>query len=292
MEEQPDSESKIAVRRAGKIIGEFAPEDFDRRAEAGEFVATDLCRDHLRADWLPLDVVRKRRMARVFSKAEILTEEATAWPPSSKRSGRGRSRGIPAEILLALFLALIVAAVASAWGYYQTLDRRATATRLETALADAEKLRAELKTATSALGGVPEGTVSGQVILRNQARQRTVIPGMKIRLYRRSDLEDYLRQRFEEFRAAPPQDAISALLSGMPSPLDTTATDTDGKFSIQLPEPGQYVLQTSTLDRKTRDMRIWMLTFDSADTLNTPILISEFNASTTFDPLLILTEGR
>ena len=137
--------------------------------------------------------------------------------------------------------------------------------------------------------------VRGKVIIRDATGKRTVLPGIKVRLYPRAELEAFLSGRYaciSEAGGTDPAHLSTHFLKNIPVPIETTTTDSDGRFECNIPQPGEYVIQTSIRSAKTGELRLWFVNFDSRDPLNTPVDITESNAVQQFNPLLMLVEGR
>ena len=81
-------------------------------------------------------------------------------------------------------------------------------------------------------------------------------------------------------------------LKNIPAPIQTTTTDSDGRFECKIPQPGEYVLQTAIRSAKTGALRLWFVSFDSRDPLNTPVDITESNVVRQFNPIFMVVEGR
>lgn len=283
MSNQPLSPRTLRIRRRGTILGEYPAIQASLLFDTGEFTSADECYDHTNGEWIPLADALGRLKLPVYGRAQPATAKETGNP--SRRTGRIRLAWIVAA------LAAIAGVAAALWGWNQTLAaeilrQRLTAAR-EAAAADKEEVEAAEEMA-------PEGTIRGRVILRDPNGRRRLVTGMKVRLYKRKALDQAVDLRHQEFQSldVPSQNLAAFYLRGLPHPLAMTATGSDGRFEFSVDEPGDYVVQTSSLDTATRIVRLWLVAVDSTDPLNTPLLISESNAAQVFSPMLIYTEGR
>ena len=171
---------------------------------------------------------------------------------------------------------------------------------LKTSLASAEAANAEWKqkyenVLFAAREVASNDLVRGKVILRDATGKRIILPGIKIRLYPRAEIEEFLSERYKRIADAGGTDAnrLSAhFLKTIPLPIETTTTDSDGRFDCKIPQPGEYVIQTGIRSGKTGGLRLWFVAFDSRDPLNTPVDITETNAVQQFNPLFMLVDGR
>lgn len=137
--------------------------------------------------------------------------------------------------------------------------------------------------------------VRGRVILRDADGKRVSLPGIKMRLYPRAQMETYLADRYAKIAEAggtDPTRLAAHFLKNIPNAIEVVSTNSDGRFEFKIPEPGEYVIQTSIRSAKNGAMRLWFVTFDSRDPLNTAVDLTESNAVQQFNPLFMLVEGR
>jgi hypothetical protein len=140
--------------------------------------------------------------------------------------------------------------------------------------------------------------VAGTVRLTEQTGEIVTMPAFSVQLYRRKDIEDYLHSKSLDLAAMKHQlnsDMLSNFLSGLPQPLKKTTTDAFGKYDLELPEEGQYVVYSSmTVPSSAASARVflWFVSFSTDDPLNLPVNITEPNRSTQFVPELMVIPGR
>jgi hypothetical protein len=142
------------------------------------------------------------------------------------------------------------------------------------------------------------GIVRGSIITRNEAGKRVAMPGIEIYLYPRKVIEGYLDSRTAELGRLPSGtnvDGNDFYTTNLPSPLASTSTDSSGRFEFSVPDPAEYVLVSrinSTSQAGAQVSRIWFVSFNSQDPLNTLVQITESNCVQQFVPSLMIVEGR
>lgn len=140
-----------------------------------------------------------------------------------------------------------------------------------------------------------DNEVRGRVIIRDATQKRVLLPGIKMRLYRRAAIEAYLNERHARIAEAGGNDrarVTSHFLKDLPTPLESCSTNSDARFDFKIPEPGEYVIQTSIRSGVNGETRLWFVAFDSRDPLNTGVDITESNSVQQFNPLFMLMDGR
>lgn len=285
-----DSETrrKVVVQRAGSEFGVFEAEEFDSLVKQGMFSPTDLCREEGEEGWVAFEAFVKRRKVRVYrepvvSKPEVEVQELPAPTRKVETSGWGIA-------LVILFILATVVAVS--WGVLQSMEVQEWKDRASALLAENEKLRAREAASFAENDLVPPGVIRGRVIFRNAQGRRVLIPGIRLRLFRRAELQEALTPALENLSQTIVPNPLSTLLRGLPTELEATVTDASGAFEFHKQEPGEYVVQTSVVDKRTGRLRAWFLTVDTRDELNTPIFITESNSVAFLDPLLIFNPAR
>ncbi|GAB4164470.1 MAG: hypothetical protein Fur0032_00400 [Terrimicrobiaceae bacterium] len=206
-----------------------------------------------------------------------------------------RGRLLAVTFFVAALLALAVVALL---GYVIFL--RSENIRLELARSEAfrerDALRGEVSALTQAAEGIREpGVVHGRVVLRDQQGRRRAIPGVVVRLYERSTIENHLMERARVMPSAGVGSGYSLAShfgGNLPTPLATCTTDSAGNFEMITPGPGTYVLQVGTIEKTSRTLRLWLLSVDTSDPLNTAIEINPEKEVKNFDPLLMIREAR
>lgn len=280
---------RVQVARDGKILAEYASLQLASLLETGVLKPGDQCFDVDTQSWRPISEFIQdipgfaRRLAGDSPVAK--TDDDDAPTPT----------GGPVPWILALvFLAAAVGAGLLAWSQY--LEAASLQTRLAAATKEKSELQKQFdQSQFEARGGVAKDTIQGQAIVRDTSGKRVVLPGIKVRLFPRKVIDAHLEARQA---ALTPESGTTAsqlashFMKNLPAPVDSTTTDSDGRFELKVPEPGGYVLQTSLISAKTREMRLWFVGFDSRDPLNTPVNINDSNGVREYSPLLMVVEGR
>ena len=201
----------------------------------------------------------------------------------------------PAPYLIAVF----ALAIAGGFGMFAWLQQQEIGS-LKNQLAETEKAYAESKESvqklTIAAREVAESNVvRGRMVLRDESGQRIAMPALEVRLFPKKAIQEHLDERHAsavQQGLTDPARLTTHYLKDLPRPLDVTSTDSHGRFELKVPEPGDYVIQTHLYSKKTGGTRIWFVSFDSREPLNTPVDISESNWVRDFNPLLMIFEGR
>jgi len=284
---------RVPVSRDGKVFAEYASLQLPSLLETGHLKPDDHCYDASSGAWVPLEVYAKGVSGFLRKKTPSEAPEAleTPDPPAEEPSPVGAF----APWLLAL-LALAVAVGAALFAWIQSGE----ISSLKGRLAAAEDSRASLqKQYDEALLTSREVSakdiVRGRAIVRDANGKRVAAPGIKVRLFSRKTIESHLEAREQEITpetGSSPSQLAAHYIRGLPTPIETTSTDSDGRFEFHVPEPGDYVVQSSLISAKTREMRLWFVSFNSRDPLNTPVDLEDSNVVRQFSPLLMLSEGR
>jgi len=200
----------------------------------------------------------------------------------------------PPPVLGLLFLVVLLLVVAGlgSWGYLQWLDARSWESRAAELNAQLEALNETMPKPSAEPDLAPPGVIRGRMILKNNQGRRIPIPGARIRLFDRASLEKFLWAEVPGILKSDAPNPLVVLLAQLPKPLETTTSDTSGNYAFHPPEPGDYVVQTSVLDKTTGSIRAWFLAVDSRDPLNTPVNFTEANAVAVLVPMLIPADGR
>jgi len=278
----------VTVKRNGKILGEYHPLQIGSLLETGHFQKGDLCLDRETSSWISI---------RAFLRKTRASRRRVKDIPDSPRGRRKRRAGRRiAQKLLLGFFALALASGAIFWSKKTGEEIDGLKVSLSGAEAASGVWKQKYENVLFAAREVASNDlVRGKVIIRDAGGKRIVLPGIKIRLYPRAEIEAFLSERYARIAEAggtDPARLSTHFLKGIPSPIEVTTTDSDGRFECKVPEPGEYVIQTGIRSGKNGSMRIWFVAFDSRDPLNTPVDLTESNAVQQFNPLFMLVEGR
>lgn len=282
---------RISVSRDGKVIGEYHPLQMASLLETGHLRGDDRCLEPEHSQWIPVKEFISRGSVPEYARKHGAEADSPAQGSRRHRSGRNLS-----WILLTIFAAALTIWGAIFWAGKLSQENAALQTRLELSEATNADLKQKYQSLLFAAREVASNDlVRGKVIIRDSSGKRVVLPGIKVRIYPRAEIEAFLSERYSRISEAGGTDParLSAhFLKEIPPPIETTATDSDGRFECKVPQPGEYVIQTSLRSAKSGEMRIWFVTFDSRDPLNTPVDITESNVVQQFNPLLMLVDGR
>lgn len=286
--------SRVSLSRKGIVIGEYEPRELPSLLETGFLQDDDLCLDPKTKKLVPLRRFLRGEGAPGFpgKKAEIPQPD-----PADSQARRQSRRSRRVRLFRFISLAsLTISAVAIVWA----MTMSAVAWNLRSSLGKEQAANAEwekkYQNVLFAAREVAESNlVRGRVIVRDASGKRVSLPGIKMRLYPRVQLETYLADRYAKIAEAGGTDPIrlaTHFLKNIPNPIEIVSTNSDGRFEFAIPEPGEYVIQTSIRSAKTGAMRLWFVSFDSRDPLNTAVDLTESNAVQQFNPLFMLVEGR
>jgi len=291
----------VHVARDGMVIGQYPPMQLVSLLDTGGILPTDLCYSALLPAWTPvLEFIEKTGVEK-FSRASAPSEEgsvekATSRAPFSERSP-SRKRNNAENTLIGGWMAFLLAAAALVGAVFWILSqqteiaaRDAEIVRLRDEVGKKEKENQRLLFVSRELAEL--GTVRGSLVMRNMAGKRIAIPGAEVRMFRRNVIEAHLDTRFTEAAGLPAdqqRDAAQFLLLGLSAPLASTITDASGRFEFSVPEPGEYVLISQIAAPRPR---LWFVSFDSRDPLNTLVEISEANSVQQLVRSLMILQGR
>jgi hypothetical protein len=283
---------KISVKRKDEVLGEYLPSQMVSLLETGFLQNADLCFDLKSGKWIPIRALLRRKKIPGFARKPGRNLLGSAR--GSRRRRRARSR-LTFRLLLGFFTMALASAAVFWWG--KTAEE---IEGLKIRLSNAEAANAEWKhkyenVLFAAREVSSNDLVRGKVIIRDTAGKRTVLPDVKVRLYPRAELEAFLSERYAHIAEAggtDPTRLAAHFLKNIPAPIETTTTNSDGRFECKIPKPGEYVLQTGIRSAKTGALRLWFVAFDSRDPLNTPVDITESNVVRQFNPIFMLSEGR
>ena len=283
---------KVSVKRKDEVIGEYLPPQMVSLLETGHLQNADLCFDLKSGKWLPIRAFLRR--GRIPGYSHKRGGNLPASTRGSRRRRRARRR-LALRLLLAFFTMALASGAVFWWG--KTAEE---IEGLNISLATAEAANAEWKqkyenVLFAAREVSANDLVRGKIIIRDASGKRIVLPDVKVRLYRRAEIEAYLSERHAHIAEAggtDPARLSTHFLKNIPAPIQTTTTDSDGRFECKIPQPGEYVLQTAIRSAKTGALRLWFVSFDSRDPLNTPVDITESNVVRQFNPIFMVVEGR
>jgi len=293
------SKRMVHVARAGKIIGQYPPEQIAALVDSGFFLDTDFCYSETCPEWTPAPEFLKKIAVPKYLKVR----ESTGNSPDIGNTRRSRREMQNLTVLIsgwiAFLLALSAVIAAAFWiaGLYGEMDRQSIRIdTLETAIAQKDK---EIQRLLFTSREVAEtGVVRGSVILRNESGKRAAMPGVQMSLFPRKAIEDHIERKAADVAkipAGPSVDGNAFFTAELPEPIGRTTTDARGRFEFSLPEPGEYVIFTRmniSAQEGGQAERIWFVGFNSQDPLNSLVQVSEANCVQQFVPSLMVIDGR
>ena len=292
------SKRLVHVARDGKVIGQYPTEQLAALSDSGHFLDSDLCYSDTCPEWTPLpDFLKKIEMPK-FSMSR--NDES----PSAGRGYSGRKRRSKRHLTALLsgwvaFLLALSAMVGSGFWiaalYSEIARRSAQIEEMEKKLGHKEKENQRLLFVSREVA--ESGLVRGSVILRNESGKRVAMPGIQIFLFPRKVIEKHLGDRAADASRIPAGTSVDGnefFIAGLPPATTSTTTDASGRFEFSLAEAGEYVLFTrmNCFIQGAQVTRIWFVSFNSEDPLNTLVQINETNCVQQFVPSLMITEGR
>lgn len=286
----------VTVERDGNVIGQYPPQQLAPLYDTGRILETDLCYSEDRPE-----KVSVRRYIRHLDAEEH-------YHGSSRREGHGsevrRSRQkekMMAPLIAgwaAFLIALALLLASGVWinSLYGDLAKvKAQFSELEKKFTTKEKDYQRLLFVSREIA--EPGLVRGSVILRNDGGKRIAMPGIQVYIFTREAIESHLAAKSAEAAQHPDaakDDPAVFYSQGLPKPIASTTTDASGRFEFQVPDEGEYILHTSISAPTPKGLatRLWFVSFNSRDPVNTAVDIGETNSVQQFIPSLMIVNGR
>jgi hypothetical protein len=290
----------VHVARNGKIIGQFPPEQLASLMDTGHFLDSDLCFSEGSTEWLPLPEFLRKTEAPRYSRTKARGGAGSSTPGTPSRRDRRAQRNAGPILAgwIAFLLALAAPAGAGFWiaGLYVEMNgQRVLVEEIQGKLAAKEKDYQRLLFVAREVA--EPGLIRGSLILRNDSGKRVAMPGIPVSLYPRKAIEEHLAARSREASHLPAGTSVDAAefyLRDLPRPIATTTTDASVRYEFSIPEPEEYIVFTTIVSSNQNGQfkRLWFVSFDSRDPLNTVVDITETNGVQQFIPSLMIVEGR
>jgi hypothetical protein len=286
----------VHVARDGKVIGQYPPDQVASLLETGSFLSTDLCYSESNPTWVPIKEFLEKSGTTKFSR----TKDRAAGTLPERRGSSGRSsRKKQASTMIAAWIALLLALAALVGAGFWIFElhkeiagKDEELAKLRLTVAEKEKENQRLLFVSREVA--EPGTVRGSMVLRNDGGKRIAVPGTQVNLFKRNAIESHLDRKFAEAATLPSDaklDAGAFLVQGLPQPDSTTTTDASGRFEFAVPEAGDYVLIAGA-HASGGTQRLWFVSFDSRDPLNTLVELTDANTVQQFLRSLIIVQGR
>ena len=116
--------------------------------------------------------------------------------------------------------------------------------------------------------------------------------GAKVALFRRAEIEKFLKEALSKTEPGADETAVAlSITNNLPFPIASTATDSEGFYRLEIPEPGEFILHTNIVGTSSRTL-VWFLSFSPDDPQHGPIHFTEKNASNLISPDLVILKAR
>ena len=290
------SKRLVHVARDGKVLGQYPVEQLALLARSGEFFDTDLCYSEARAEWTPLPEFLKKIEAPKYSMGRPDDGKKRGYTGRNQRSKRNIAAVLSGWIAFLLALSALVGSGFWIAGLYSEIGQKSDQIEeMEKKLGQKEKENQRLLFVSREVA--ESGIVRGSVILRNETGKRVAMPGVQILLFPRKAIENHLAAKAADVLRIPAgtsMDGNEFFTAGLPPAAASTTTDASGRFEFPVPEPGEYVVfaRMNIVVQGAQAARIWFVSFNSQDPMNTLVQINETNCVQQFVPSLMIVEGR
>ena len=286
----------VHVARDGKVLGQYPVEQLALLTKSGEFLDTDLCYSETRLEWIPLPEFLKKLEVPKYSMGRPDDGKKRGYTGRKQRSKRNIAAVLSGWAAFLLALSALVGSGFWIAGLYSEIGQKSDQIEeMEKKLAAKEKENQRLLFVSREVA--ESGIVRGSVILRNESGKRVAMPGVQILLFPRKVIENHLAAKAADVLRIPAGTSVDGnefFIAGLPPATASTTTDASGRFEFPVPEPGEYVIFTrmNIVVQGAQAARIWFVSFNSQDPMNTLVQINETNCVQQFVPSLMIVEGR
>lgn len=293
-------DNKVHVSRNGSLLGVYDLDQLGDMLERGQLNVNDQFYDEASAAWVPLSEWKPKEGLTNFKQAPEKAESDETGKSASRRRGGKSSRSKKRESQGAIFgwiaclFALVVAA--GIYGYAATLQGRVKDAEKEILdlKAFAEKLRRENQTLTEI---TPADRVRAIITYEPSPNQVAIMSGATVGLYHRQDVESALAAlsgKTQEFTSNSEafEKGVEALKIAIPSPIEVTLTDSNGRVDLPVKEPGDYVLVASAGKSTPMGLEryLWLVGFRADSLPSGLILMNEKNATSLRKPAFSIVD--
>jgi len=285
--------AKSQVARAGSLLGIYDGDQILDLLETGQLLPTDHYYKEKSATWIPLAELDSEPepppKPEPFDEAPAPSSSSSS--PGSRRSKSRKKDGPALGGWIACLFAL--GAAAGLWAWNQNLNSSLTSAegkvREQTALVDHLKNQIELLSELT-----PPGRVRAIITYEPSPETTAIVSGATIELYRRTAVDAAMKNAYLGIVSSENElfAAINRIQAELPPPLEVALTKSNGRVDIPLPEPGPYVLLTTTAKATSTGMVrfFWLIGFQSTDQPSKIILMNESNAISRSNPTIAVTE--
>lgn len=319
----------ISVARDGVALGEFSPEQIHSRLRIGVLLPGDHFFDSGERSWRQLSEWASLRAATEEAEPEAASPEAVVPPAGGsalpeeedetrkeggtweerearqrKRSSRGKPPGRrkrqkhPASAALPGWIACLFA-VGAAVALYVWAQEQHDIVKIKDAklLEVGEQLEA-LKRKVAILDEMsPAGILRGVLVTESAPGKLAFLSGVTVSILRTEDARPAILRMANEPAAVTEGELaaqVTQIQALLPSPLAVTVSDSNGRFELPLPEPGNYVIfSTFFLQASTGRARlVWLVEIENTGEPTQMLSLSEKNAITVANPALRIRPAR
>jgi len=284
------AENKVHVSRNGSLLGVYDIDLLGDMLERGQISTTDQFYDEASGAWIPLSEWKQEdESAPKFKQTSDVPPSEEAGKGGSRRRGGKSSRGKKRQMQNAMFgwiaclFALVVAA--GIFGYAAVLQSEITEKDKE--IVDLKGQNESLKRENQLVTEIAPGNrVRAIITYEPSANQVAIMSGATVGLYKRQDVVGALSKltsKTNDLTASSEafDRGVEELKTGIPSPIQVTLTDSNGRVDLPVPEPGDYVLVASAGKSTPSGLEryLWMIGFKSDSQPSSLILLNEKNAT-------------
>jgi hypothetical protein len=266
----------LHIARNGQVIGQFESDKIGHLLETGRLLLTDHYYDEGSATWILLSQwkepeIRARKSESIEPRPESRTN---GHRPRGKSKKKAESHGLGGWIACIF----AICAVAGLWIWSQTLNDQLNFLKDENTTLKTD--RDSLRKANDALNEItPSGSIRGIIVYEPAPNQTAIVSGATVGLYRRQEVETAVNS-LKADASLSFSEKIDRLKSILPSPLAVTLTDSNGRLSLAVPDPGDYAIVASAAKGSGQDIvhLLWLAGFKSENRPSPMVLLDEKNA--------------
>jgi hypothetical protein len=289
--DMPTGENKVHVSRNGSLLGVYEVDQLGDMLERGQLNLADQFYDEASGAWVPLSEWKaEEEAAPKFKQASDVPPSESGSRRRGGKSSKAKKRAMQGAMFgwIACLFALVVAA--GIFGYAAVLQ--GDVHEKEKQIVDLNAKFDVLKRENQLLTEIsPADRVRAIITYEPSANQVAIMSGATVGLYKRQDVEAALSKlsgKATDITASSESfdRGIEELKAGIPSPLEVTLTDSNGRVDLPVREPGEYVLVASAGKSTPSGLEryLWMVGFQASSQPSSLILMNEKNATSLRKP--------
>jgi hypothetical protein len=296
----PTGENKAHISRNGSPLGVYDFDQLGDMLERGQLSPSDQFYDEASSAWVPLSEWKLPESPAGFKPAPEKPASEDGSKSASRRRGGKSSRAKKRDSQVAIFgwiaCLFVLVVAAGIFGYASTLQGRIHDAESEIAdlKAQNEKLKRENQLVTEI---TPPDRVRAIITYEPSPNQVAIMSGATVGLYRRQDVESALAVisgRANDLTSSTEafEKGIEALKSAIPSPIEITLTDSNGRVDLPVREPGDYVIVASAGKSTPGGLErfLWLVGFQATSQPSSLILLNEKNATSLRKPTFSIVD--